>query len=55
MSMKEFNLDGKNMTSVENFSQEVQNVLCPSFHKREEICMHSGMYYEVDLEPLMKV
>ena len=31
--MKEFILDGKNMTSVENFYQEVQRVLCPSFRK----------------------
>ncbi|MCK4566434.1 MAG: barstar family protein, partial [Candidatus Thorarchaeota archaeon] len=31
--MKEFVLDGKNMTSVENFYQEVQRVLCPSFRK----------------------
>jgi RNAse (barnase) inhibitor barstar len=31
--MKEFILDGKNMTSVENFYQEVQRVLCPSFKK----------------------
>ena len=31
--MKEFILDGKNMTSVENFYQEVQRVLCPSFSK----------------------
>ncbi|MHA1137488.1 MAG: barstar family protein [Candidatus Thorarchaeota archaeon] len=30
MSMKEFILDGKNMTSVENFYQEVQRILCPS-------------------------
>ncbi len=31
--MKEFILDGKNMTSVENFYQEVQRVLCPSFRR----------------------
>ncbi len=31
--MKEFVLDGKNMTSVENFYQEVERVLCPSLRK----------------------
>jgi hypothetical protein len=31
--MKEFVLDGKNMTSVEKFYEEVQRVLCPSFSK----------------------
>ena len=31
--MKEFVLDGKNMTSVENFYKEIQRVLCPSFSK----------------------
>ena len=31
--MKEFVLDGKNMTSVEKFYQEVQRVLCPNFSK----------------------
>ncbi|MHA1635993.1 MAG: hypothetical protein ACTSUZ_15695 [Candidatus Thorarchaeota archaeon] len=31
--MKEFILDGKNMTSVENFYQEVERVLSPSFRK----------------------
>ena len=30
MTTKEFILDGKNMSSVENFYQEVQRVLCPS-------------------------
>lgn len=31
--MKEFILDGKNMTSVANFYREVQRILCPSFSK----------------------
>ena len=31
--MKEFILDGKNMTSVENFYKEVERVLCPSLKK----------------------
>ncbi len=31
--MKEFVLDGKSMTSVENFYQEVERVLCPSLRK----------------------
>lgn len=31
--MKEFILDGKNMTSVEHFYQEVERVLAPSMKK----------------------
>ena len=31
--MKEFILDGKNITSVENFYREVEKVLCPSLRK----------------------
>ena len=31
--MKAFILDGKNMTSVENFYQEVERILCPSLKK----------------------
>lgn len=31
--MKEFVLDGKNMTSVEDFYLEVKRVLCPRFSK----------------------
>ena len=33
MSMKEFVLDGKNMTSVENFYKEVERVLAPTMKK----------------------
>jgi len=31
--VKEFILDGKNMTSVENFYREVQRIVCPDFQK----------------------
>lgn len=31
--MKEFVLDGKNMSSVENFYKEVERVLCPTLKK----------------------
>jgi RNAse (barnase) inhibitor barstar len=31
--MKEFILDGKNMTSVEKFYKEVERVLCPTMKK----------------------
>ncbi|MGY5880334.1 MAG: barstar family protein [Candidatus Thorarchaeota archaeon] len=31
--MKEFTLDGKNMTSVENFYKEVERVLAPTMKK----------------------
>ena len=33
MTLKEFALDGRNMTSVEEFCKEVENVLAPSLSK----------------------